>query len=297
LSDHLLTLEDLSDADVGAILAHAHDLASRPRSQWRGARFSAALLFLQPSLRTRVGFAEAALRLGGAPIDVTEQRGGGGMSASEDFADTLRVLSGMVDIVVCRTPFALDRAMAAPASRAPLVNGGDGANAHPTQALIDLFALQRRAGGVDGLAIGVSGDLATRAARSLLAALGRFPPARLRLMAPAGRDDPGAPLAPALERVTERAPTPDFRDLDVLYLSGLAAGVGAARLDADARAPYAFTAATRDTLAPHAIVLCPLPCIDEADAAGRADRRFAAFAQSDDGVAVRAAVLHFMLHR
>lgn len=290
----LLTLDDLDDDDVREILERARAFSKRPPTRARR-RFSAGLLFLQPSLRTRVGFTEAAIRLGGAPIDITDRRDGAGMSAAEDFADTLRVLSGMVDIVVCRTPFALDREQVERVARAPVINGGDASNAHPTQALIDMFALEARSPGVSELTIGICGDLSSRSARSLLTLLGRFPPANLRLIAPPGRDEHGVQLSPALERVTHRLTTPDFIGLDALYLCGLPAGAGADHIDDATRALYAFQGGDHQGLPQHAMVLCPLPCIDEATEAGKADPRFVAFAQSDDGILVRAAVLQYML--
>jgi aspartate carbamoyltransferase catalytic subunit len=256
--------------------------------------FSIGLLFLEPSLRTRAGFAVAAARLGGTPIDVQELRWGPAMSATESFTDTIRTLTGMVDVAVVRTPFRVDRNVVGEAAIAPYVNAGDGNGDHPTQTLIDLLAIEER-GSVHDLRIGLCGDLRMRAARSLLKLLNRVPPKRLVLMAPEGRGDPGLELAPALLSRTVKHDHADFRDIDVLYMVGLPAGEGEQRLRTEARASFALTAQRLRELPPESIVLSPMPVIDEIAPEARTDPRIRMFAQSDRGVEVRMAVLSWLL--
>ena len=122
---HLLRIDHITDAAVVGILDEARRLRQGAPPSAR-ARPVIGLLFLSPSLRTRIGFAAAAARLGGIALDVSEARSTTQMSAPESFDDTLRTLSGMVDLVVVRTPFDLDIGRALAVARAPLVNGGDG---------------------------------------------------------------------------------------------------------------------------------------------------------------------------
>src|SRR5580658_3140686 len=87
----LLSIDDLSDGEIGSVLSRARTLAAHGKQKRRGPRFSLGLLFLQPSLRTRLGFAEAAVRLGGVPLDAGTQRYTPEMTEPESFDDTLRI--------------------------------------------------------------------------------------------------------------------------------------------------------------------------------------------------------------
>lgn len=166
----------------------------------------------------------------------------------------------------------------------------DGDNEHPTQAVIDLYAIERFLGPPAELRIAICGDLGQRTARSLIRLLERTPPRSLRLIAPPGRDDPGVPLsAPLSGRLRNRA------DLDLLYMAGLPPGGDKGRLSAAAREPYVLTAQRLGTLPADAIVLSPLPMVDEISPEARTDPRVRCFAQSDKGLFVRMAVLEPML--
>lgn len=256
--------------------------------------FTVGLLFLSSSLRTRVGFSVATVRLGGQPIEVSSTRWQTGMSEPEPFLDTLRVVSGMVDAVVVPVPFVLDRVAVSSWCVAPMVNAGDGVE-HPTQALVDLLAIEEERGPVEGLHVGICGDLTGRSARSLLKLMARRTPRRLTLMAPPGRSDPSVlPEGPLAERtvVLDRA---DFADLDVLYLAGLAEGTGENRIGPTRRAEFALTRAGLARLPEGAVVLSPLPLIDEVSEGARGDPRIRWLAQSDRGVSVRMAVLRLLL--
>jgi aspartate carbamoyltransferase catalytic subunit len=114
---------------------------TRRRNFWRG------WLFLRPSLRTRVGFVPATGRLGGTAIDVADRRWEPGMSAAESFGGTPRTVSGMVDVV--RAPVVLGRQLIGTVSVRPVTNGGGAAGRHRTQAIIDLFAIEKLAGSID----------------------------------------------------------------------------------------------------------------------------------------------------
>jgi aspartate carbamoyltransferase catalytic subunit len=275
------------------VLDRARELADKSSAAASLAPLSVALLFLAPSLRTRLGFAVAAVRLGGTPIEVPALRSTAEMSAAESFADTLRVASGMADIVIARTPFSLDRESAAAALASPCVNAGDGAE-HPTQALIDLFAIESARGDLAGLRVCVCGDLTGRSARSLLKLLSRVLPRALTLVAPPGRDDTEGAIGAELASRTARTASVDFREQDVLYMAGLPEGTGEERLSEEARAEFALTVGRLGQLPGDSLVLAPMPVIDEIDAAARLDPRIGMFEQSDGGVPVRMAVLEHL---
>ena len=119
-------------------------------------------MFFEPSTRTRVSFGSAFNLLGG---EVRETAGfeSSALVKGESLQDTARVLSGFSDVICMRHPQAGSVADFASASRVPVMNGGDGANEHPTQALLDLYTIARelkgKGRGIDGLRIAMIGDL------------------------------------------------------------------------------------------------------------------------------------------
>lgn len=288
---HLLSIDDLSDSAVHTILTRALDPAARTTGPVEQLPV-VGLLFLSSSLRTKVGFAVAGARLGAPVVEASELRFGLGMSAGETLADTVRTLTGMVDVLVVRTPDPL--AEAAATAVAPVVNAGDRSE-HPTQALIDLLAMEEERGGVESLRVGLCGDMQFRVVRSLLKLFDRRPPARLVLIGPPGRTDHGVPLGPALEERTEVRHHMAVDDLDVLDMVGLPEGAGEDFIAAASRQEFALTSARLAELPADAVVLAPLPVIDEIDEPGRDDARVRMFQQSDRGVAVRMAVLEHVL--
>ena len=187
----LLSVDDFSESEIEFVLKSAESFLQEPRPVTAPRPFSVALLFLAPSLRTQVGFAAATIQLGGTPITLQSLRAGQEMSASEGLDDTLRVLSGMVDLIVVRAPASLNDSRARELVLCPLINGGDGGGNHPVQSFIDLFAIRRSLGPVSGLNVGLCGDLGSRSARSLLRLFRRFAPARIRLISPVVRQVQG----------------------------------------------------------------------------------------------------------
>jgi aspartate carbamoyltransferase catalytic subunit len=288
----LLSIDDLDVSDIERILELSGRFASGVTPTLRC--FSIALLFLTPSLRTRTSFAVAASRLGGAPIAIDTLRLEAGMSTAESLGDSLRVLTGLVDVVALRTPEALDHDGVRALAHSPVVNGGDGRVDHPTQTLIDLFAMNRHCGAIGNLRIGICGDLQTRSVRSLLRLFRRMPPAALRLISPIGRDGHGIDLG-CISYAVEKTHIVHFEDLDVLYMAGLPEGSGDTKLTADQRSAYGLTEEKLKRLPADVTILSPLPLIDEVTDAVRSDRRFKAYQQSDDGVWVRMAVLSRLL--
>ena len=290
----LLSVDDLDDREIRAILDRAHQLAggAAPSIVQRPL---VGLVFFSESTRTRLGFAAAAARLGGSSLDLRAARDAVGMSAAESFEDTVRTVSGMVDVIVVRTSFDLDRSALANAAAAPLVSGGHGAQEHPTQALLDVLAIESERGPVSEQRITLCGDMTMRASRSLLRLLSRNLPQSLSIVAPPGRRAHGVDLSAELARRTTEVEPEDMGATDVLYLPGLPAGEGDHYLDDDARGTYAATAERMRMLPADAVILCPMPAIDEVDPVTRRDPRLRMFQQSDRGVFLRMSVMEHLL--
>ena len=133
-------------------------------------------LFFQPSTRTRLSFEAAMHRLGGSVIGFAspESSRASGPRA-ETLEDTVRTVERYCDVIVMRHPETGAAKRAADVASVPVINGGDGTNQHPTQGLLDTFTIWKEKGTLDGLNIGMVGDLkSTRGMHSLVYCLSNF---------------------------------------------------------------------------------------------------------------------------
>jgi aspartate carbamoyltransferase catalytic subunit len=153
-------------------------------------------LFFEPSTRTRLSFESAFLRLGG---EVTTTTGFtfSSMAKGESIADTARVVSGYSDVLVVRHPDTGSVAEFAAGSVVPVVNAGDGAGEHPSQALLDVYTMEKesaqRGQTVDGCRIAILGDLRYgRTVHSLIKLLSLYDNLHFRVFAPPGLELPAA---------------------------------------------------------------------------------------------------------
>jgi aspartate carbamoyltransferase catalytic subunit len=291
VTSHLLAIRDLDRPRLDQLVVRSLALADGAAPTVDLDRRTVGLAFLEPSLRTRVGYAVAANRLGGSAVDVAAPRSSP-TAQPEPWTETLRVLSGMVDVVVARTAERLDRATVERWAACPVINGGDGGPGaeHPSQALIDAVAMERFVGPIDELTVGVCGDLTTRCARSLLALLALRPPARLVLVSPPDLGGIDALPEPLRSRAETRD-LPDVGDVDVLDAVGLPDG----SVPPDRRRTLQVDRRTLDALPGHAVVLSPMPVLDEIETDALDHPRLRVYEQSDLGVFVRMAVLGALL--
>ncbi|HYT89821.1 MAG TPA: aspartate carbamoyltransferase, partial [Gemmataceae bacterium] len=167
---HLLDLEELSRPEIEIILDTTErftDPTHKRRKKYTDLRGRVVVnLFFEPSTRTRTSFGLAARRLSADTLDFTP--GGSSLSKGETFIDTAKNIEAMgVDVVVVRhsspgAPHLLARHL-----QCSVVNAGDGAHEHPTQGLLDMFTIRQAKGRLDGLTVGLVGDIAhSRVARS-----------------------------------------------------------------------------------------------------------------------------------
>jgi aspartate carbamoyltransferase catalytic subunit len=167
---HLLGLEDLSAASIASLLDAAEGFigvgegGQAKRDDLKGV--VVANLFFEPSTRTRTSFGLAARRLGADTVDFSP--GGSSLIKGESFIDTAKNIEAMgVDILIVRHSSAGAPHLLTHHVQSAIVNAGDGAHEHPTQALLDLFTIRRRKDRIAGLTVGLIGDIAhSRVARS-----------------------------------------------------------------------------------------------------------------------------------
>lgn len=169
---HCITTADLSDERIADILERAQKLLRDGYAPTLSQRIIANLFF-ESSTRTRLSFTTAVLRSGGQVI-TADEASSTMQTKRESLEDVITVVSSYVDAIVLRHPEAGSAARVAAVARVPVINAGDGPNAHPTQTLVDLFAIQQALGRSNNYHIGFVGDLKySRVIHSLVEVLGR----------------------------------------------------------------------------------------------------------------------------
>jgi len=260
-----------------------------------------AALFYEPSTRTRLSFEAAMLRLGGRTMGTDNAREFSSAAKGETLEDTIRIVSGYADVIVMRHNEQGAAQRAGAVSLVPVINAGDGPGQHPTQALLDLYTIQDEIGHVDGINIAMVGDLANgRTVRSLTYLLSKFQDPRVWFVAPpqvAMRDDIKAHLDEHHVKWTEtRDLAAVLPQVDVVYQTRIQkerfpdeesylAVKGVYRIDAEALA----------LMRRKAIVMHPLPRIDEIAPEVDADPRAAYFRQARNGLYIRMALLDWLI--
>ncbi len=174
----LLSIEDLERADIERILDRAESFAEvsgRAIKKVPALRGRTVLnLFYEASTRTSSSFELAAKRLSADVISVKAQ--GSSVDKGESLKDTIQTLSAYDPAaIIIRSPYAGAAGLVARWTQAAVINAGDGKHEHPTQALLDLYTLTRRAGSLEGLKVWIVGDvLHSRVARSNILAFTRM---------------------------------------------------------------------------------------------------------------------------
>ncbi|MBS1263900.1 MAG: Aspartate carbamoyltransferase [Methanonatronarchaeales archaeon] len=178
----IISMMDLSREGIEEVVDLAGELEDERSGRLEGKLV--ALLFYEPSTRTRLSFEAASKMLGAETISI-DSKEASSMAKGETLADTVRVVEGYCDLIVLRHPAEGSARMAAEFSGVPLINAGDGSNEHPTQTLLDLYTIWKWRGGLDGLTVTVAGDLRYgRTVHSLARALALFEDVTLTTVSP-----------------------------------------------------------------------------------------------------------------
>ena len=260
-----------------------------------------ASLFYEPSTRTRLSFESAMLRLGGAVLGTEAAHTFSSAIKGETLEDTVRMVSTYADVIVLRHDQAGAAARAASVASVPVVNAGDGPGEHPTQALLDLYTIQRELGHVEGVRVAFCGDLRFgRTARSLALLLALYPGIRLSFVAPEVVQV-GADILARLEahgvpcRLANQL-TDVLDDVDVVYQTRVQKERFTDPQEyEEARTAIRIDESVMRRLPATAIVMHPLPRVDEIAPEVDADPRAAYFRQAANGVAIRMALLEMLL--
>jgi aspartate carbamoyltransferase catalytic subunit len=292
--DQIISIGDFDRSRIDRLLDHAEriDRGQYDKNALNGKIL--AVLFFEPSTRTRMSFESAIARLGGTSVSVGSVDVCS-MVKGETLADTIRVVSGYADAIVIRHPKEGAARLAAEFATVPVINAGDGAGQHPSQTLLDLYTI-RQSMPVDGIDVALIGDLRYgRTAHSLATALSLYD-VRLHTISPKGLELPSALAAGLLEKGMEIVEHDDLSEIvsavDVLYVTRLQR-----ERFPDTASYYNVTSNYRITpellagAKEHLIVLHPLPRVDEIDPRVDALPYARYFEQSKNGVPVRMAML------
>ncbi|EFJ44049.1 hypothetical protein VOLCADRAFT_102225 [Volvox carteri f. nagariensis] len=258
-------------------------------------------LFYEPSTRTRLSFESAMSRLGGTVLS-TESAGEYSSAAKgETLEDTVRTVEGYADCIVIRHFQEGSAKRAASVASIPILNAGDGPGQHPTQALLDLYTIQREIGRLESIKVGMIGDLANgRTVRSLCMLLSMYNDIQIYFVAPdvvRMRDDVKNYLTARGVRWTEVSDLREVTaDADVLYQTRIQRERFQNPDDyAAARGKYIIDRDLMRILKPTAVVMHPLPRVDEITTDVDSDPRAAYFRQARNGLYVRMALLKLCL--
>ncbi|MBC7266229.1 MAG: aspartate carbamoyltransferase catalytic subunit [Coriobacteriia bacterium] len=297
---HILTMDDLTPEDIALVLDTADSFAEvnerriKKLPTLRGR--TVVNLFFEPSTRTRTSFEIAAKRLSADGVNFSASASA--TAKGESLRDTAKTLSAMAcDLVVVRHKYAGAPQVLAECMDAHIVNGGDGIHQHPTQALLDLFTMRRALGRLEGLTVGIVGDVAhSRVAGSLVPALKKVGARPIligpKTLMPPRPDVLGAEVSYSLDEV--------LPELDVAYMLRV-------QFEREAAMPipsvreyarlYGMNGARLERAKPEMIVMHPGPMNRGVEISSEvADSpRSVVLDQVNAGVAVRMAVMYLLL--
>jgi aspartate carbamoyltransferase catalytic subunit len=295
----IISIKDFSREEIDYILKIAQamePIAAKGSDMLKGKIL--ATLFFEPSTRTRLSFEAAMHKLGGSTIGFAEAEIAS-VKKGENLADTIRTVENYADVIAVRHPLEGAARLAAEFAKIPIINGGSGAEEHPTQALLDLYTIMKEKGKIDGLKIAFVGDLRYgRTVHSLAYALSLYN-VELYLISP----ETLKMRREVLQTIEERIPVTEKTGLekiiplvDVLYVTRIQKERFPDPAEyAKVKGSYKIDLKTLSDAKKDLIILHPLPRVDEI--ASEVDNTSFAryFQQVWNGIVARMALLALIL--
>jgi aspartate carbamoyltransferase catalytic subunit len=298
---NLISILDLEKKQIDEILDNASKMetVAVKRSNDLESKIMATLFF-EPSTRTRLSFESAMLRLGGSVLGFAEAGTSSAGGKGETLADTIRTVERYADVIVIRHPLDGSARVAAEFSSIPVINAGSGSEEHPTQALLDLYSIKKLKGKIDGMSISLCGDLKYgRTVHSLGMALTNYD-VNIKLAAP-----PTLRMKPAVIEQMRKAGVSvvevdsieeAVKDTDVVYMTRIQKERFPDPREYDkVSGKFSIAAADVKIMREDAIILHPLPRVDELSADVDSYPQAKYFDQVYNGVIVRMAILKMIL--
>ncbi len=295
----VISIKDFSKGEINHVFGTARGMervAGRGSQLLRGKIL--ATLFYEASTRTRLSFESAMHKLGGSAIGFAEAEIAS-VRKGENLADTVRTVENYADVIALRHPLEGAARLAAEFSGVPIINGGSGAEEHPTQALLDLYTMLREAGRIDGKRIALAGDLRYgRTVHSLAYALSLYD-VELVLVSPESLRMRREVLQTIKQRISVVEKTSLERvipQVDVLYMTRIQKErfpdpAEYAKVKGSYRVDVQSLAEAKEGL----IIMHPLPRVDEIAPEVDGTRYARYFQQVRNGIVVRMALLALIL--
>ena len=298
----VIDILDLSVAEVDQMIRTACDIIDNPEKYsqiCRGKKL--ATLFFEPSTRTRLSFEAAMYELGGNVLSVASADSSSA-AKGESVSDTARVVSCYADIIAMRHPKEGAAFVASKNASVPVINAGDGGHCHPTQTLADLLTIFREKGRLGDITVGLCGDLKFgRTVHSLINALSRYEGVKFVLISPEELKLPSYVKSDVLKRKgIPYTQTTDLLEampeLDVLYMTRVQRERFFNEEDyLRLKDSYILTPEKLKTAKADAIVMHPLPRVNEISVAVDSDPRACYFKQVLNGKYMRMALILMLL--
>ncbi|MBI4964134.1 MAG: aspartate carbamoyltransferase [Desulfomonile tiedjei] len=302
----LISMNDLTREEIDAILQKVPIVQDHPEKKQLCRNKVSAMLFFEPSTRTRTSF-EVAMRNLGGKVGGFYDASITSVTKEESLWDTVKMHDGYgFDVMVIRHPLKGAARLAAEAAEIPVINAGDGPNQHPTQTLLDLYSIKETQGKIDGLTIAMVGDLANgRTVHSLTEALLKYDDCRMIFISPRDLAMPRSLIDKCRKGWAERGATftegsriEDFiAEVDVLYMTRIQKERFEERspLAEKFRSIYRLEAAMLKAAKPHMKVMHPLPRVTEIAPDVDASTHAYYFQQARNGLLVRETLLALIL--
>lgn len=295
---NLISMRDLSKEDILRFMEIAGKI-EKGEIFPDMSRKLAALLFFEPSTRTHFSFATAMKKLNGQTITM---RGTSSSSVKkgESFADTLQTIAQYADIIIMRTAIEGSARYASEVVDIPIVNAGDGANQHPTQALLDLYSIIKTQGTLENLTIGVVGDLRYgRTVHSLVQAMSDFNP-NFYFASPSHLRMPKYILEDLDEKkikyVEVKEAEANIEELDIMYVTRIQRERFTDPEDYEkVKDSYVINASMLKNVKDNFKIMHPLPRVNEIDTDVDETEYAYYFQQAKNGVYMRQAIISILL--
>jgi len=311
--NHILSIDQFDRSDIEKLFSVADKLEPFASKEKITRVLEGAILgnmFFEPSTRTRISFGASFNLLGGNVREITEV-GSSSLAKGESLADTAQVLSGYSDIIVLRHPENGSVQKFSEASRVPVINAGDGSNEHPSQALLDLYTVQKELSqnkkNLDNLRIALVGDLKYgRAVHSLCKILSKYSNVKMDLVSPEELQLPEDLLNQLTDAGVSVNQTENLEEgiseVDIIYVTRVQEERFNNKEDAN---KYRGLLSLNQSIytancEPNTVIMHPLPRDSRSDA-NELDRdlyanpNLAIFRQADNGVVIRMAMFALVL--
>ncbi|MFH1306924.1 MAG: aspartate carbamoyltransferase [Candidatus Micrarchaeota archaeon] len=296
----LISFKDLKKEDADSILSSAKEMEENLYKKYSLHKGKlATLAFFEPSTRTSLSFQAAARRLGIEIINYSHNTSSS--KKGESFEDTIKMFDGYSDVIILRHPDAGSAQLAADVANSPVINAGDGANQHPTQALIDLYTIQKKFGKIENLNISLVGDLKYgRTVHSLIYALAMHN-ANITLISPKELEMDLKIIENVKKKFNAKLTLSqkiDAKNADVIYMTRIQKERFTHPLEAEKmQGSYSLSSSILKNAKKEMIILHPLPRLEEIPAEIDSSPHAYYFKQAHNGVPVRMAILHHCLSR